>query len=648
MSRLELPPPASSRARMAASLGLLLLWMACSITPPDGTRWSAPLGVITAPETLRVSDLLERDDVSLVEDSLLLFRQELDTVWANFGDSLLWRGAQSTLRWEVGALNLDNLGNGAVDLPFVAAWPQYAGLVGGSSQISGQATCDLEVPLPAWPSMEWVAFSQATFDLSIRHQWPFPLQWLDISLLNSSGQSLASLHVEPSGGLPAGQTRMDLLSLSGLMDQNCRLRVQARHLPMAAAAPIANTELALELVQRSGTADSARAHIPAQAIQWADVLEGDDHIRITHAATGPMVLRLDARNSTNLAMAVNFTLPQFREQPQDQAYAVDLNLAAQGSLELTELSQSLEIQEEAGLREVQVEASAQCTAGSGMVTVRSGDALELDVICEALQLESFQGWFAQELRVPMPPQRTTITEWPEELAALRMEGLDMRLHLWNNARVEMASEIRLVAESSQGDTVYSLDPALGSLDSVLWVEDMVRLIERLPDAITVSGMLVLPAGSMVDLNEESRIGIGALSIPGRGRLRQLEWESQPERQTDAVPEEAQHLSMEARVESWLPVGGHLRGEVAAPGAAWVELFAVDLGAAAANGGAASRDTLEFDLSPAAFAILRLPEWDLRYRFAADDTGQEVEIHAGQFLVVQSLLKADVDVEVEAP
>lgn len=632
--------------RLLVALGSLLLWVACSINSPDGTRWSTLLSVGTAPETLRVSDLLEREDVTVDGDSVLLFRQELDTVWANFGDSLIWRGAHSTLLWEVGPLELGNLGSGAVDVPFVAAWPQYAGLVGGSSQITGQATCDLELPLPPWPTMEWVAFSEASFDVSIGHAWPFALQWLDISLLNSSGQSLAQLRIEPAGGIPAGVPRVDVLHLAGLMDQNCRLRVQARHLPMSAAAPITNGTLSLDLAQRSGTADSARAHIPAQTFSWVDSLASDEHIRITHAASGPMILHVNAVNTTSLGMALHFELPQFRDGPQGDPYRLDLNLAAHGSLELTDQSQSLVIQEPEGLRGIDVQAEALCVASTGMATVRAGDRVELEVVCEELELEEFQGWFAQDLLVPMPPQRTPIDQWPAELRSLALDGLDMRLHLWNNAHVTLASSIQLDVESSQGDTAYVLSPGLNPGDSLLWVHEMGRLIERLPHAITVAGDLILPAGTDVELNRESRIGIGALSVPGRGRLRSLVWRSEPELHTDEIPEEAQHLSVEARVENGLPAGGRLRGFVSLPSVGVDELlFDVRVNGAGPNG--AAHDTLQLELSDAAFAVLREPEWELWYEFAADDTGGEVVVHAGQILVVHSVIRADVEVEVKA-
>lgn len=635
--------------RVALSLLLLALCLSCSIRDPAGTRWTTVLSIATQPETLRVSSVLDNANVALGPDSLLLIHQPLDTVWANFGDSLIWAGATGSLEWRLGRLDLHGLGSGAAGLPFVAAWPQYAGLVGQTAQITGEAECDLLLDLPPWPDMEWVAFASADFALDLLHDWPFPLAWLELDLVNAQGLSLGSRRIEPVGGIPAGQPRTDQLAVAGLVSRDCRVRVRARHLPMPAPALIQNDPLEIGLTQTTGQADSARAVIPAQHFAWSDSLAADTRMRIRLAHSGPVRLHLSGQNGTPLDIDLMLDLPQLTVEATEDTLQLSLPLAAGGAGARQEEPGALRLEDQHGLRFVRVEARGSSTTGAGLVTVRADDRVSLDVACEPSRLRDFEGWFTQDLIIPILPSETPIEAWPVELAALRLEGLDLRLHLLNNTAAALQSLLVLGVESGLegfADTTYIFQPALAPLDSLLVIHDMGSLPERLPTRVNMAGSYRVPAGVTVSLDEHSRIGVTDLSVPGRGRLSALAWRSLPEIHNDRVPEEAGQIRLEGQVENRLPAGGRIRGRVAAhPEAESIPLFDIQVASGHWNGTEVepALDTLSLDLAEQAVEIMRLPEWVLWYEFEADESGDEVEIHAGQWLAIQALIRVDVDI-----
>ena len=650
--RVPRPPcrPRFRSPRAAVALLLLALALSCSLRDPSGTRWSTTLSLVTQAETLRVSRALENPAAALGPDSLLLFRQELDTVWARFRDSLLWRGAHATLSWSLGRLDLHGLGSGDAELPFVAAWPQYAGLVGQNTRIVGEDDCDVLVPLPPWPDMEWMAFSGADFDLAVQHAWPFPLQWLELDLVNAQGLSLGGRRIEPAGGIAPNQPRSDELHVAGLVSRDCRVRVRAHHLPMPAAALIQSLLLELTLTQTAGSADSARAVIPAQDFVWTDSLESMAGLRILRAESSPLLLSLRGENSTPLGLEISLSLPQLSRLPGGNTLQLSQQLSPGASIQRDEDLGPVLLEDPDGLRQIHVEAEGHSSAGAGLVTVRARDRVELELAFAETRLRQFDGWFSEDLIVPLESSETEVDTWPAELVALDLEGLELRLHLSNNTSLALSSLILLGVDSGvegQADTTYILQPALQARDSLVTFTGMGSLAARLPRAVNVAGSLRVPAGTRVELDEESRIGVGALSVPGRGRLRELAWRSLPEIHRDQVPEEAGQIRLLGMIENRLPAGGRVQGRVATDlvGADPVPLFDLHVSGGQWHNGTvgAAFDTLSLELSDEAIDVMRRPEWVLWYEFAADDPGEEVEIRADQWLRVQSLIQVEVDI-----
>jgi hypothetical protein len=629
---------------------LLIFTASCALRDPDGTSWTTALSVEAQPETLRVSRALESPAAELEGDSLLIFRQELDPTYSRLGDSLHWEGVEQSLRLEVGPLDLHGLGDAQLALPFSLAWPAYAGQVGTTTQLSGQANFSQTLTLPDWPEMEWVAYSDARFRLDLLHHWPFALQWLEIELVNAQGQVLGMTHWEPAQGLPAEQALQSSLQIQGTLTRASQLRLRGRHLPMSAPALISDGNLTLGLTQTMGLADSARVRPPALSFVWSDSLWSGSRLRILRALTEPARLRLNATNELPVPVQFQFGLPQLRTAAGDWI-EMDLNVPAGGLVHRQLDPGALQIEDAEGLDWLAIQGSAQTTAAGGLVTVHASDALVLDLGLDPLALEEFEGWFLEDLRVPFESSETTVEDWPTELVALDLEGLTMRLHLDNQGGVNLQGHFELRALESRvgrADTTFISDLELQASDTLLLVAGADRLVSRLPGRLQLSGEYRVPAGTIVNLERGSQVGMTALSLPARARVGQLQWQSLPEWHSDALPAEASQLRLLGEVENRLPAGGTVWGWVASTlNGERVELFEMSIAAADWSQGAVTPrlSQVELELSEDALAVLRGAEWILWYEFQAEEMTEVVEIRADQWLAVRARIQVLVDVEV---
>ncbi|MFA7329671.1 MAG: hypothetical protein WC326_01225 [Candidatus Delongbacteria bacterium] len=630
---------------------LLLGWVSCALKDPAGTSWTTALTVEAQPETLRVARILENPNTLLEGDSLLVFRQELDVSYARLGDSLGWEGVHQTLRLELGPLDLHGLGSVPLALPFTAAWPQYAAWVGQQTQISGQAEFSQLLTLPDWSELDWVAYSQAGFRLDLLHHWPFPLQWLEVELLNAQDQRLGLTHWEPAGGLPPEQALQSNLLVSGLLTRASRLRLRARHLPMAAPALIQDGALNLTLTQTMGLADSARARLPELQLVWSDSVWTASRLRILSALTAPARLRLAAVNELPVPLDLELELPQLRTGAGD-GLGLALSVPALGTAQTLEEPGSLLVEDADGLDWLDVQGLGRTPASAGLVTVRARDALRLDLEVEPLELEEFEGWFLQEWRVPFAASETPVEEWPVELAALDLRGLELRLHLENQDGPDLEGHFELRATDSRlglPDTLFVSDLDLQAADTLLLLGGADRLIARLPRHLGLEGYYRVPAGSVVHVRRESRVGLSALSLPARAQVNGLHWQSLPERHEDSLPEEAEQVRLQGEVENRLPAGGTVHGWVAAAvDGVRVPLFELEIAAAGWDGSQAEPvlSQLELELSAAALDVLRGGSWILWYEFEAQPGAGTVEIHADQWLALRARIQVLVDVTVE--
>jgi hypothetical protein len=629
---------------------LLLCWVSCALKDPSGTSWTTALTVEAQPETLRVARILENPNTLLEGDSLLVFRQELEVSYARLGDSLGWEGVHQTLRLELGPLDLRGLGTVPLALPFTEVWPQYAAWVDQQTQITGQAEFSQVVTLPDWSELDWVAYSQARFRLDLLHHWPFSLQWLEVELLNAQDQRLGLTHWEPAGGLPPEQALPSSLLFSGLLTRASHLRLRARHLPMAAPALIENGALTLTLTQTMGLADSARARLPELELVWSDSAWTASRLRILSARTAPARLRLSAESELPVPLELELDLPQLRTGAGDRLN-LSLTVPALGTAQTLEEPGSLWVEDAGGLDWLDVLGQGRTSASAGLVTVHARDALLLDLQVEPLELAEFEGWFLQDLRVPFAASETPVEDWPVELAALDLAGLELRLHLENQDGPALLGHFELRAADSRlglPDTLFISDVDLPAADTLLQLGGADRLIARMPRHLGLEGDYRMPAGSVVHLRSESRVGLSALSLPARARVNGLHWQSLPERHEDSLPEEAEQIRLLGEVENRLPAGGTVRGWVAAAvDGTRVPLFELEIDAAGWDGSRAEPvlSQVELELADAVLDVLRGGPWILWYEFEAQHGAGMVEIHADQWLALRARIQVLVDVNV---
>jgi len=637
-------------APFLSSLPLMILLAGCEVRDPAGTSWTTRLRVETSPETLRVADVLEHENVRLQDDSLLVFRQPLEATYANLGDSLLWDGARGARFQILDPLVLDVLPAVDAQVGFSQAWPQHAGLVGQTVRIAEGGQASLDLPLPPAAGLEWIAFRSVLLDVGLSHAWPFVLDVARLEWRSPQGTLRGSVDLAPAGGLAPGVPAAGELELQGLVTPQDHVRLVLHHLPMDQATLIADTGLDLALQPRPGVADSVRTVPQELERAWSVDLAVNPRLVVHEARTEPARLDLRVVNATALPLDLELEFPQLRAA---DGSPLRRSLAAGAGDEVARNWETgpLDVDAPGGMASLRLDVVARFAGGGEAVTVRGGDGLGLELDLRPVQLESFTGSFSQPVRVPIEPTETSVEDWPEELTLLSMDSLAMGLELDYRGGAPLTAELVLEALESRlglADTTFELDVAVTPGDTLLQRQGAGRLVSHLPGRLRLSGGYRIPAHEVVQLEGGSRAGIPAVRLPARARVAELRWQSVPERHDEEVPEDVGSLRLRGHVENRLPVGGTIQGWVAATaGGPRVPLFQLDV-APAMDGSSPqpALSTFELALPDEALAVLRAGAWYLGHQFDSAPTEGVAEIHAGQWLVVHTLIEADVELDVD--
>lgn len=642
--------------RLLASLALLLVLLACSIENPAGTSWISHFQVVSMPETLHVSSAGDNDRIYFDQDSLLVFFQEVDTIVARVGDSLRWRDVAGTYRITMPGLIFEDQGAVTQALPFIAAYPQHLPLIDQVAHITSVSEFTLELGLPAWPDLDWIALREGDYRLELSHDWPFAIETLSIEVLNRDGQSLGLQVVAPDGGIAPHETWSGSFPLSGLLTAELLLRIDGRNLPMTESALIEAGQLQIELIQEYSTADSARAHIPPQVMLLEDSIASDTRMRILQATSDPSMLDMILDNQTELSVELDIQFPRMQSLASGEPLQAGLVLAPGTSGQQQSMPlDALQFDGAAGAEAqyFQVMMTAWTVETPGMHTLRAGDGLDAVLRFQEAQLRTFDGYFLEDIIVEIERESAVIDEWPTELDGVDISNLEMRLRVRNEMDVTVYSRLELDVlagpGAQYGDTSMLLTPLLLASDSLIHLDGVGRIVSRLPHELRLGGELILPRGDRFHLLESSVMAVTAFEVAGRFRLLEFGWESEREWIEEAVPPEVLSLRLESWIQNRIPFGGHLIGKVSsginAPG---VELYNFEIAPAAwdADSALAIRDTVRVFLMDEALAVMNDDSWYIWYEFAAEAPEDVVELRAHQWLSVQTLLQADLEIDLD--
>jgi hypothetical protein len=642
----------------AGALAILLFVAACSINDDvSGTAWDTHFTLITAPETLFVRDLADNENAGFDSDSLLLFFQDMDEMQINVGDSLRWGGTQGSFNFPLGPLEFSDLGRSDLAIPLALLFPDLAPLVGGSHEVTTIYPFDLTLDMPALPGMDWIAFSSSLFYLELENALPFGLDDLIIDVLNASDVILAS--VTHDGTLMPSPLLREDMPLSGLLTASTKMRLRGQNAIMGAPALI-DGDLGLGLEHDFGQADSAHALIPSQSFTLSDSMLSDTRIYILDAMADNLEAHVQLENPLDVGLSFDLRFDDFILEATQETLLLALEAEATGSTGDTGFTgQNVRFipQGEPGSDQyMQLDVSGLTNASADYRTVRAHQEFLLDVRFDELDLSHFEGIFREAQQVEIEETEEVIDAFPQELEVPHFDGIEFHLLFQNDLNLQLNTELEIFVEAAShtglNDTLLLVSPTLWPDSDRMVVENMGALISRLPQTLRFGGSVEIPAGSYVDLHRHDILALHRVEIPARLRIISAQWESSPEGISSSMSDETEFIDLTGFIESHIPFGGQLSGEVAVDSLSneWTSLFDIALDAAIWNESEGSTeamlDTLMLELSDDALVVMQNSQWWIRYAFSAN-TGETIaEIHAEQFLRLVTRLDATIHVEAQ--
>ncbi|MCB1047416.1 MAG: hypothetical protein KDC10_09465 [Calditrichaeota bacterium] len=543
---------------------MILFLMACSIEDPSGTSWDTSFFLTSAPETLRVSQAGRNDYVDFTgDDSLIIFRQELEDVRFGLGDSLFWSGTRGVRDVGVDTLRLGELGSGLLHVSLAHAFPDLVPLIGSTTQISQRLPFLVEQDMPPFLVYQWISFLRGQATLSAHHDWPFTLEPLQVEILNADGGSLFVGDLQHLGVFTPDEELSREIELEGLATQTLHVRIAGRNLPMTAAAPILDNELQLELAQHGGAADSALALLPVQRFSLHDEVFTDSTLLIDEAICQDQQLELWVQNGLSVPMELELSFPEIQQLDLQDTLRLASGLLEPGELRVIQLSdQPLRITPDPQTApyslQVHVEGVTQ-EAGNDFQLLRSRDRASLDIRLSPARLDYFRGQFSVAHHVPVENSRHLVEEFPSELHDLVLRNLALHLQMANplRLRVEMDLDMGVISSAGYPDSTFHLQGLVDASREQVILPGMGSFVERIPRELVFNGGLFIPAGESVALRQDSEIRLTRLDVPGRLRVVDASWRSDAEFSEADLASEVVRADVLLAIESTVPLGGSL-------------------------------------------------------------------------------------------
>jgi hypothetical protein len=203
----------------------------------------------------------------------------------------------------------------------------------------------------------------------------------------------------------------------------------------------------------------------------------------------------------------------------------------------------------------------------GFVRLGITDRVSLGLLLAPAHLDYFRGEFAQDHAVPVNDSSQDVEDFPPELEDLVLRNLALHMVLQNPLQVEFSIDLDMDVQSSAGyaDTTFRVTGlAEGNRDRVI-LPGMGVFLQRIPREVRFNGELLIPRDRPVELWSDSEINLIRMEVPGRLRVVDALWHSQPELNEADLPREVLAAEAVLFVESTIPLGGTLTAWLSAGG-----------------------------------------------------------------------------------
>ncbi len=639
---------------------LLAILIGCEIPDLDeieNTSWTIPVSLITSPDTLFMQDLSNSDGYYFNDSGVLVFSEEIDTVYVHVGDSLRWQRTSNTYQVAMPPIVFRNAGGCSSEAELSELFPAAEGLIGSVTQIEQSLEFSGARELSTADDLDWIAAREGSYyTINLYHTLPFALDELNLRLENSQSEDLGSTTLTATGGLQPGQTYSSVLPVSGLITNSNLMNLSGASLPMDAPALIENGSLQLELLISYCEADSARAIVQEQIVTHLDSLAGDERLNLDRALADSLKVQFITTNGLGVPIELELAFEDLcHDSLKMNPLVLNQSLAVGETVTSTHRDTLWIVPDRAtgtDLQYLNFQANVVVPATESFSTLRSGDILELELAVDHARLRVLEGMYRTDQQVVIDGGPRDFDEFPPELQTLSMRDLDLLLGLDSDLRSDVVFSLDLGVTSrfSEQDTVYHIVTVLPGLSQELTVPRLGRVLSHLPSVIDVGGMVTIPAGQEFALRDTSEVGILSFRLPLELQINSLLWDSEPELSNDPVPEEMSQVTAHCWVRSRVPLGGSITAWASPSGVVGgddaVELFDNTLAAAVWSEGSVAevQDTLSFALSDAAVDVLRGDDWYTWFRFTANSQDEVIQLRNDQWLIVQLFVELEYDVD----
>ena len=649
------------RARTFSPLVLLLILLGCeipNIEQIEDTSWTLPVSLITSPDTLFMQELEGTEGYSFNDSGILVFSEEVDTVYVRVGDSLRWARTSDFYQVEMPPIVFRDAGGCSASASLSALFPAVAALIGTEAQISESIGFEGSRDLSTADDLDWIHVNEGYYTVNLTHSLPFALDELSLGLFNTLDEPLGNTTISAVGGLLAGQNYSTTLPVTGLVTQANTLTISGASLPMDAPALIQDGAVQLELLLSYCEADSARAIVQEQHVTHLDSLMGDSRMNLTRALADSLEVEFITTNGLGVPVELDLV---FENLCHDSLCAERLSLNQMllpdetGTLAHRDtLWITLEEAEDDELQYLNFELVARVPETSEFATLRAGDAISLELAVDHARLRLLEGEYRQDQTIEVESGLREFDELPPELIELDMRDLDLLVGLDSDLHsdVNFNLELDVYGRDAADDTTYQIFTLLPGGAQTLTVPRLGRVLSRLPNALFVGGNVTIPAGQPFALRDTSEVGILSFQLPLELQLNSLIWSSEPEQSDDTIEDEMYDLSAACWVRNRVPVGGDITAWLSPSGVLGgsdaVELFHLAVSPAGWEDGfvVEVQDTLNFELSDEAVDVLRGDTWFSWFHFEASSQDETVQLREDQWLILQLLLRLEYEVELQ--
>ena len=475
-------------SHIACGIAVILMFLTliqCTIKKPEAPTWDTNLVVPLVHKTYDMPELIEKiDQENLSTDSLgnpfFFYSQVLDTVMIS--GSFAVEDISQNISESLGVVQLDPFTGAAVGVNLEDYVPFALGTVPPIS-------FDISEPLPAMGEYTTAAVESGFALVTVVNDFGLNLDTVTVTIddIIVGGQLC---YYDIPGGIPAGESRVDTIDLSGRTVSNQFTISLHCYTPGATSFSLADKSMSATVSMPVGpTVSSATAQIPRITKQFnEDVAITSEH-QLQAATLDNGQLVLDIENNTNVPATLIITLPDINDgaSPLVINQPILPNNTHQVIYDLT--GYNLEPSDQVMPQSMTVDIEAIIdSSGSQLITFNAGDRISVSTGIHNVSLASVQGILAPTTADFVDIEQAI--EIPKGFDQVQLTSAVLMLEVENTVNIPGTFSVNIDGELGQHATINGII-APGTPEfpttSVIIDSNVVAFLNPVPELLTVNG-----------------------------------------------------------------------------------------------------------------------------------------------------------------